>query len=156
MVDAVVQSVIDKVGSVIFEFGTRLVDLPRNINSLQERMKNLQSYLKDAESKAENPEVRKLIIDIWDLAHDVEDIVDNYSAEIEDDNARGPFGFLKQMGSALCHCMTSSEIANKIEEFNQRAEKLEELRGDHLMIRILYFKMIFYLLFFVLYTCYMY
>ncbi|PIN01042.1 hypothetical protein CDL12_26451 [Handroanthus impetiginosus] len=130
MVDAVVQSVSDKVGSVIFELGTCVVELPHNINLLQGRMKNLQSYLKDAESEAKNREACRLIIEIRDLAHDVEDIVDIYSAEIERDNARGLFGFLKQMSSALCHCMTSTEIANKIEEFNQRAESLEELKGD--------------------------
>ncbi|KAL0404094.1 UNVERIFIED_CONTAM: ToMV resistance protein Tm-2(2) [Sesamum radiatum] len=84
---SVINKAVEVGGNLIIKTGNRIYHLQENISWIEREMRTLQSYLKDAESKRSmSHEVANLIINIRDLAQDVEDILDTYLPKIESHN----------------------------------------------------------------------
>ncbi|PIN11493.1 Apoptotic ATPase [Handroanthus impetiginosus] len=97
-----------------------------HISWIETQTKTLQSYLKDAQSKKE----ADFINSIRDFALDVEDSLDTFVPEIEQQKSKGSFGFLKHPSCIPCYGVTDNDFSLKIEEFKKRAAKIEQSKGD--------------------------
>ncbi|XP_022857084.1 uncharacterized protein LOC111378147 [Olea europaea var. sylvestris] len=92
-------------------------------------MRHFKSCLKDAESKqGGSHEVANLIIDMKELALDIEDIFDTSLPEIESHKGKGPFRFVKHAACILCYGFTKNTFALKIEKIKRRAQEIEATR----------------------------
>ncbi|KAL0381966.1 UNVERIFIED_CONTAM: ToMV susceptible protein tm-2 [Sesamum calycinum] len=79
-------------------------------------MRTLQSYLKDADYKrSTRHEAANLIIDIRDLAHDVEDILDTFLREIES-------------ASGIARLAKANSFGSEIEKIKRRVDDIENSR----------------------------
>ncbi|CAI9783035.1 unnamed protein product [Fraxinus pennsylvanica] len=99
--------------------------LKEDIEWIERQMRHFKSCLKDAESKkVGSREVANLIIEMRDLALDIEDILYTYLPEME----KGPFRFVKDAACILCCGGTTNTFSQKIEKIKSRAEEIEAKR----------------------------
>ncbi|KAL0383035.1 UNVERIFIED_CONTAM: ToMV resistance protein Tm-2(2) [Sesamum calycinum] len=128
---AVINKAVEIAGNLILETASRLYHLQENISWIETQMRTLQSYLNDAESKRSmSHEVANLIINIRNLAHDVEDILDTYLPDIESHNTKGSFQFFKHASCILCFGVKANSFALEIEKIKRRAAEIEESRRN--------------------------
>ncbi|CAI9783042.1 unnamed protein product [Fraxinus pennsylvanica] len=108
---------------------SRLYRLRENMEWIERQMRHFKSCLKDAESKqGGSHEVANLIIDIRDLALDIEDILDDYLEEIALHEKKGLFQFVKLAACILCYVFSANDFAQKIERIKRRAQDIEAAR----------------------------
>ncbi|KAL0340310.1 UNVERIFIED_CONTAM: ToMV resistance protein Tm-2(2) [Sesamum radiatum] len=128
---AVINKAVEIAGNLILETGSRLYHLQENISWIETQMRTLQSYLNDAESKRSmSHEAANLIINIRNLARDVEDILDTYLPDIESHNTKGSFQFFKHASCILRFGVKANSFALEIEKIKRRAAEIEESRRN--------------------------
>ncbi|GFY96328.1 hypothetical protein Acr_11g0006340 [Actinidia rufa] len=85
---SVLRQTIDVLSNLIVDEGSRLSRLREGILWIESEMRHIQSYLEDADA---NRKITSLVIDIRDLAYDVEDIMDTYFPRIISHRRKGIF-----------------------------------------------------------------
>ncbi|CAI9783049.1 unnamed protein product [Fraxinus pennsylvanica] len=126
---AVINQAVGISANLIVGTGSRLYRLKEDIEWIERRMRHFKSCLKDADSKqGGSHEVANLIIDMKDLALDIEDILDTYLLEIESHKGKGPFRFFKHAACILCYGGTTNTFSQKIEKIKSRAQEIEATR----------------------------
>ncbi|GFY96338.1 hypothetical protein Acr_11g0006440 [Actinidia rufa] len=97
---SVLRQTVVMLGNLVVDEGSRLSRLREGILWIESEIGHIQSYLEDADAKQrQNRKITRLVIDIRDLAYDVEDIIDNYFSRITSHRRKGFFSRLK---SAFC------------------------------------------------------
>ncbi|XP_052200513.1 toMV resistant protein Tm-2 netted virescent-like isoform X3 [Diospyros lotus] len=128
LISGVVKKLADIAGNLIAKEGSRLSNLRANIRWIEEEMRSVKSFLEDAD--AEESESRGLADDIrsiWDLAYDLEDIMEEYFPKLSPlrrNDWKGRLGwFLK--------AKTVRDFAVKIEEIRERAVDIKRRRKTY-------------------------
>ncbi|KAK4404305.1 ToMV resistance protein Tm-2 [Sesamum angolense] len=112
----VIIKVVEILGNLTAKAGSGINHLEENISWIERKMRTLQSYLKDADYKrSTRHEAANLIIDIRDLAHDVEDILDTYLPEIES-------------ASGIARLAKANSFGSEIEKIKRRVDDIENSR----------------------------
>ncbi|CAI9783033.1 unnamed protein product [Fraxinus pennsylvanica] len=126
---AVINQAVEISANLIVGTSSQLYRLKEDIEWIERQMRHFKSCLKDAESKqVGSHEVANLIIDMKDLALDIEDILDTYLPEIESHKGKGPFRFVKHAACILCYGSTTNTFSQKIEKIKSRAQEIEATR----------------------------
>ncbi|XP_028122081.1 disease resistance protein RPP8-like [Camellia sinensis] len=88
-------------------------------------MRHIQAYLEDAEAKQGGSRgVANLVIDIQDLACDVEDIMQKYFPRIASHREKGFLGCLKSATCIVCYGYDARNFAVEIEGIKRRVEDI--------------------------------
>ncbi|KAL0292859.1 UNVERIFIED_CONTAM: ToMV susceptible protein tm-2 [Sesamum angustifolium] len=112
----VIIKVVEILGNLTAKAGSGINHLEENISWIERKMRTLQSYLKDADYKrSTRHEAANLIIDIRDLAHDVEDILDTHLPEIES-------------ASRIARLAKANSFGSEIEKIKKRVDDIENSR----------------------------
>ncbi|KAL9455140.1 hypothetical protein AB3S75_010533 [Citrus x aurantiifolia] len=129
MVDAVVSFVVQRLGDYLIQEAAFLGEVRTEVQSLKKELEWMLCFIKDAEDKqVDDPMIRQWVSDIRDVAHDIEDVLDNFTLRVGDsaaidDRKRKP-SFLGKM--KICSCVFNKGM-EKIDLYNIGKE-IKELR----------------------------
>ncbi|KAA8534988.1 hypothetical protein F0562_029991 [Nyssa sinensis] len=132
--DIVLAGVIRKAAEIasnlIIKEGSHLNQLQECVSWIETEMKRIQAFLKDVEAiQAERQGVENLINEIWDLAYDVDDIMDTYFPQLASQHKRKGFlGFVKSVAFIF---FNSSVAHNFVMEIKTRVNDVERARKTY-------------------------
>ncbi|XP_057466997.1 toMV susceptible protein tm-2-like [Actinidia eriantha] len=123
---SVLRQTVGVLSNLIVDEGFRLSRLREGILWIESEIGHIQSYLEDAEAKqGQNRKITRLVIDIRDLAYDVEDIMETYFPRITSHWRKGIFSRLK---SILRYTYTVHNFVVEVEGIKKRVENINRLR----------------------------
>lgn len=126
---AVVRKVVDISGNLIVEESSRLYWLAEEIQWLKNQLIHMQAYVAVAEAnESTNPQVKNLISQVRDLAHYVEDTLDDYVPKIERYRSGS---VIKKAAKILPHGFMCSDFARKIQKIRKRVEAIDADRKTY-------------------------
>ncbi|PSS01875.1 Disease resistance RPP8-like protein [Actinidia chinensis var. chinensis] len=125
----VLKQAVGVLSSLIIDEGSRLYRLREGILWIESEMRHIQSYLEDADAKqGQNRKITSLVIDIRDLAYDVEDIMETYFPQITSHRRKGIFGRLKSAFCILRNSYTVHNFVVEVEGIKRKVENINRLR----------------------------
>ncbi|XP_052199493.1 toMV susceptible protein tm-2-like [Diospyros lotus] len=126
VLSGVVRKLADIAGNLIVKEGSRLFKLKENILWIEDEMKCIQSYLEDADAiQPGSRGLTDLIRIMWDLAYDVEDIMDAYFPKLSPlgrNNRKGCLGWFSNAKTARDFALEIEEIRRRVEEISRRRQ----------------------------------
>ncbi|GMP59909.1 hypothetical protein CsSME_00022992 [Camellia sinensis var. sinensis] len=129
---AVLRQIVGVLGNLVFKEGSRLSHLREDIVWIEHEMRHIQAYLEDAEAKQGGSRgVADLVIDIRDLACDVEDIMQKYFPRITSHRGKKFLCCLKSATCIVCYCYDARNFAVEIEEIKRRVEDINRVRQTY-------------------------
>ncbi|XP_057468187.1 toMV resistant protein Tm-2 netted virescent-like [Actinidia eriantha] len=126
---SVLRQTVGMLSNLIIDEGSRLSRLRESILWIESEMRHVQCYLEDADAKqGQNRKITSLVIDIRDLAYDVEDIMDTYFPRITSHGRKGIFSRLKSVFCILRYSYTVHNFVVEVEEIKRKVENINRLR----------------------------
>ncbi|XP_057466618.1 toMV resistance protein Tm-2(2)-like [Actinidia eriantha] len=126
---SVLRQTVGVLGNLIVDESSHLSRLREGILWIESEFGYIQSYLEDADAKQrQNRKITRLVIDIRDLAYDVEDIMDTNFSRITSHMRKGIFSRLK---SAFCIMSYTYNVHNfivEVEGIKRRVKNINRLR----------------------------
>ncbi|KAL7259919.1 hypothetical protein ACSBR1_005727 [Camellia fascicularis] len=129
---AVLRQTVGVLSNLVFKEGSRLYGLREDIVWIEREMRHIQAYLEDAEAKqGRSRGVANLVIDIRDLACDVEDIMQKYFSWIALHRRKRFLGCLKSATCIVCYGYDARNFAVEIEGIKRRLEDINRVRQTY-------------------------
>ncbi|XP_052199492.1 toMV susceptible protein tm-2-like [Diospyros lotus] len=126
LISGVVQKLADIAGNLIAKEGSRLSELKENIVWIGDEMRCVKSFLEDAdEVESESRGLADFIRSIWDLAYDLEDIVDAYFPKLSPlrrNDWKGRLGWFLRAKTVRDFAVEIEEIRRRVEDINRRRQ----------------------------------
>ncbi|CAL5339714.1 unnamed protein product [Camellia sinensis] len=142
MVDAVVSSVVQRLGNLLTEQVNFLRGVRDEVNSLKNKLEYILCFLKDAEEKQDqDSRIRKWVSNIRDAAYEAEDIIDKFIIKVEEGGIPNKkVGFKACLRKYFCIYKQASmygigkeikELKNRLDEIcrNQEVFKIRTIEG---------------------------
>ncbi|THF95165.1 hypothetical protein TEA_011246 [Camellia sinensis var. sinensis] len=136
MVDAVVSSVVRRLGSLLIDQVNFLQGVRDEVNYLRTKLEYMLCFLKDAEEKQDqDSRIRKWVSDITDAAYEAEDIIDKFILKVEEGGIPKRTGFKACLRKYLCIYKQANKygIGKEIQEWKNR---LDEIDRNHEIFKI--------------------
>ncbi|CAL5360576.1 unnamed protein product [Camellia sinensis] len=126
---AVLKKLVDIAGNLIVKEGSRLAQLKTDILWIENEMSHIRSYLKDVDTKQWGSSgAINFLGDIWDLAYDMENIIDTYFPKLASSSGRNDWkrhlGWFKSV-----KCIRN--FAVEIEGIKKRVENINRVRQTY-------------------------
>ncbi|KAL7239875.1 hypothetical protein ACSBR2_005691 [Camellia fascicularis] len=118
-------------GNLVLKEGSCLSRLREDIVWIEREMRHIQAYLEDAEAKQGGSRGANLVIDIRDLAYDVEDIMQKYFPRIASHRGKKFLGCLKSATCVVCYGYDARNFAVEIEGIKRRVEDINRVRQTY-------------------------
>ncbi|THG02888.1 hypothetical protein TEA_014936 [Camellia sinensis var. sinensis] len=129
---AVLRQTVGVLGNLVLKEGSHLCHLREDIVWIEREMRHIQAYLEDAEAKQGGSRaVANLVIDIRDLACDVEDIMQKYFPRIASLRGKKFLGCLKSATCIVCYGYDARNFAVEIEGIKRRVEDINRARQTY-------------------------
>ncbi|KAJ4724322.1 Disease resistance protein [Melia azedarach] len=120
MVDALVSFVVQRLGDFLIQEAVFFREVRNEVKSLKKELEWMLCFVKDAEEKqVEDVMIRQWVSDIRDVAHDIENVLDNFMLTVDDEgegegegeDQKRRSGFLASMN--ICSCVFDSNLYRK-------------------------------------------
>ncbi|CAL5400727.1 unnamed protein product [Camellia sinensis] len=137
MVDAVVSSVVRRLGGLLIDQVIFLQGVRDEVNYLRNKLEYMLCFLKDAEEKQDqDSRIRKWVSNIRDAAYEAEDIIDKFILKVEEEG-----GIPKRTGFKAClrKYFRIYKQANKYgigKEIQEWKNRLDEIDRNHEIFKI--------------------
>ncbi|KAI8022766.1 putative disease resistance protein [Camellia lanceoleosa] len=129
---AVLRQTVGVLGDLVLKEGSRLSRLRGDIVWIEREMRHIQAYLEDAEAKQRGSRgVANLVIDIRELACDVEDIMQKYYPRIASHRGKKFLGCFKSATCIVCYGYDARNFAVEIEGIKRRVEDITRVRQTY-------------------------
>ncbi|KAL7259931.1 hypothetical protein ACSBR1_005736 [Camellia fascicularis] len=129
---AVLRQTVGVLSNLVFKKGSRLSGLREDIVWIEREMRHIQAYLEDVKAKqGRRGGVANLVIDIRDLACDVEDIMKKYFPWIALHRRKGFLGCLKSAICIICYGYDAHNFAVEIEGIKRGLEDINRVRQTY-------------------------
>ncbi|KAI8021249.1 Disease resistance RPP8-like protein 3 [Camellia lanceoleosa] len=129
---AALRQTVGVLGNLVLKEGSRLSRLQEDIVWIGREMRHIQAYLEDAEAKQGGSRgVANLVIEIQDLACDVEDIMQKYLPRIASHSGKKFLGCLKSASCIVCYGYDARNFAVEIEGIKRRVEDIPRVRQTY-------------------------
>ncbi|XP_028122080.1 putative disease resistance protein At1g50180 [Camellia sinensis] len=129
---AALRQTVGVLGNLVLKEGSRLSRLREDIVWIEREVRHIQAYLEDAEAKQGGSRgVANLVIDIRDLACDVEDIMQKYFPWIASHKGKKFSGCLKSATCIVCYGYDTRNFAVEIEGIKRRVEDINRVRQTY-------------------------
>ncbi|KAI8022473.1 Disease resistance protein RPP13 [Camellia lanceoleosa] len=135
MVDAVVSSVVRRLGGLLIDQVSFLQGVRDEVNYLRTKLEYMLCFLKDAEEKQDqDSRIRKWVSDIRDAAYEAEDIIDKFILKVEGGIPKRT-GFKACLRKYFCIYKQANKygIGKEIQEWKNR---LDEIDRNHEIFKI--------------------
>ncbi|GMP60821.1 hypothetical protein CsSME_00023531 [Camellia sinensis var. sinensis] len=136
MVDAVVSSVVRRLGGLLIDQVIFLQGVRDEVNYLRNKLEYMLCFLKDAEEKQDqDSRIRKWVSDIRDTAYEAEDIIDKFILKVEEGGIPKRTGFKACLRKYFCIYKQANKygIGKEIQEWKNR---LDEIDRNHEIFKI--------------------
>ncbi|CAL5339815.1 hypothetical protein CsSME_00023622 [Camellia sinensis var. sinensis] len=137
MVDAVVSSVVRRLGGLLIDQVIFLQGVRDEVNYLRTKLEYMLCFLQDAEEKQDqDSRIRKWVSDIRDAAYEAEDIIDKFILKVEEGGIPNKkVGFKACLRKYFCIYKQANEygIGKEIQEWKNR---LDEIDRNHEIFKI--------------------
>ncbi|GMP60802.1 hypothetical protein CsSME_00023515 [Camellia sinensis var. sinensis] len=136
MVDAVVSSVVRRLGGLLIDQVIFLQGVRDEVNYLRTKLEYMLCFLKDAEEKQDqDSRIRKWVSDIRDAAYEAEDIIDKFILKVEEGGIPERTGFKACLRKFFCINKQANKygIGKEIQEWKNR---LDEIDRNHEIFKI--------------------
>ncbi|KAL7259337.1 hypothetical protein ACSBR1_005269 [Camellia fascicularis] len=136
MVDAVVSSVVRRLGGLLIDQVNFLQGVRDEVNYLRTKLEYMLCFLKDAEEKQDqDSRIRKWVSDIRDAAYEAEDIIDKFILKVEEGGIPKRTGFKACLRKYFCIYKQANKygIGKEIQEWKNR---LDEIDRNHEIFKI--------------------
>ena len=132
MTEAVVSSVVTRIGDLLVQEGKFLSGVSNQVELLKTDLNLLQGLLKDADARQDESEtVRRWVAEIRDLAYDADDIIATYDLTVGSRKGGGIQKFIKRCSCILDEVITVHEVVSKIEEIKAKVSSLRTIFRDY-------------------------
>ncbi|CAL5400298.1 unnamed protein product [Camellia sinensis] len=129
---AALRQTVGVLGNLVLKEGSRLSRLREDIVWIEREMRHIQAYLEDAEAKQGGSRgVANLVIDIRDLACDVQDIMQKYFPRIASHRGKKFLGCLKSATCIVRYGYDARNFAVEIEGIKRRVEDINRVRQTY-------------------------
>ncbi|KAL7239267.1 hypothetical protein ACSBR2_005212 [Camellia fascicularis] len=127
MVDAVVSSVVQRLGGVLIDQVNFLQGVRDEVHDMRRTLDYMLCFLKDAEEKqGGDNRIRKWVSDIRDAAYQAEDIVDKFILKVGEGGIPERTGFKACLRKCFCIYKLANMygIGKEIQEWNKRLDEI--------------------------------
>ena len=132
MAEAVVSSVVTRIGDLLVQEGNFLSEASKQVELLQTELNLMQCLLKDADAKQdESDTIRRWVAEIRDLAYDAEDIIATYALTVGSKKEGGVQKFIKRCACILDGVITVHKVGSKIEDIKAKVSSLRTIFRDY-------------------------
>ncbi|KAI7987736.1 putative disease resistance protein RDL6 [Camellia lanceoleosa] len=135
---AVLKKLVDIAGNLIVKEGSRLSQLKTDILWIENEMSHIRSYLKDVDTKQWGSSgAINFLGDIWDLAYDMENIIDTYFPKLTSSSGRNDWkrhlGWFKSVKCIRNFAVEIEGIKKRVENINRVRQTygIKERGGGH-------------------------
>ncbi|KAF8394074.1 hypothetical protein HHK36_020278 [Tetracentron sinense] len=120
MAEGVVEPVVGKLLSLLEMEASLLGGVPHEFGKIKRELESMRSFLRDADRRRHNNNgVNEWVAQVRDVAYDVEDIIDEFSYQLNSRPKRGGFrGYLLQTIHLPKHIWVKRQIAIKLQTIN--------------------------------------
>ncbi|KAL5834005.1 hypothetical protein ACOSQ3_017679 [Xanthoceras sorbifolium] len=131
MVDAVVSYVVERLGDYLVGEVFFLRGVEKEASWLKEELTTMHRFLKQAEEKQfEDPTLRNWVSDVGELAHDIEDVFDEFDLKVDvqaSDDDGGTTSETKP-GYFCCFCTKTFDKGKKMVDLRNMGKEIEEFK----------------------------
>ncbi|KAL7259316.1 hypothetical protein ACSBR1_005245 [Camellia fascicularis] len=131
MVDAVVSSVVRRLGGLLIDQVNFLQGVRDEVNYLRTKLEYMLCFLKDAEEKQDqDSRIRKWVSDIRDAAYEAEDIIDKFILKVEEGGIPKRTGFKACLRKYFCIYKQANKygIGKEIQEWKNILDEIDRNR----------------------------
>ena len=132
MTEAVVSSVVTRIGDLLVQEGKFLSGVSNEVELLKTDLNLLQGLLKDADARQDESEtVRRWVAEIRDLAYDADDIIATYALTVGSRKGGGVQKVLKRCSCIFDEGITVHQVGSKIEDIKTKISSLKTSFRDY-------------------------
>ena len=125
MAEAVVSSVVTRIGDLLVQEGKFLSGVSNQVELLKTELNLMQGLLKYADARKDESEiVRRWVAEIRDLAYDADDIIATYALTVGTRKGGGMQKFIKRCSCILDEVITVHKVGSKIEDIKAKVSIL--------------------------------
>ncbi|XP_030943443.1 putative disease resistance protein At1g50180 isoform X2 [Quercus lobata] len=132
MAEAVVSSVVTRIGDLLVQEGKYLSGVSNQVELLKTELNLMQGLLKDADARQDESEaVRWWVAEIRDLAYDADDIIATYALTVGTRKGGGIQKFIKRCSCILDEVITFHKVGSQIEDIKAKVHCLRTIFRDY-------------------------
>ena len=132
MAEAVVSSVVTRIGDLLVQEGKFLSGASNQVELLKTELNLMQGLLKDADARQDESEiVRRWVAEIRDLAYDADDIIATYALTVGSRKGGGVQKVLKRFSGIFDEGITVHQVGSKIEDIMTKISSLKTSFRDY-------------------------
>ena len=132
MAEAVVSSVVTRIGDLLVQEGKFLSGVSNEVELLKTDLNLLQGLLKDADARQDESEtVRRWVAEIRDLAYDADDIIATYALTVGSRKGGGVQKVLKRCSCIFDEGITVHQVGSEIEDIKTKISSLKTSFRDY-------------------------
>ncbi|XP_050262435.1 putative disease resistance protein At1g50180 isoform X3 [Quercus robur] len=132
MAEAVVSSVVTRIGDLLVQEGKFLSGVSNQVELLKTELNLMQGLLKDADARQDESEtVRRWVAEIRDLAYDADDIIATYALTVGSRKGGGVQKVLKRCSCIFDEGITVHQVGSKIEDIMTKISSLKTSFRDY-------------------------
>ncbi|KAL5765182.1 hypothetical protein ACOSQ2_017776 [Xanthoceras sorbifolium] len=131
MVDSVVSHVMKRIGDYLIGEVVFLRGVEKEANWLKEELSTMHRFLKQAEEKQfEDPTLRNWVSDVGELAHDIEDVFDEFDLKVDVEASGDDGGAATETkpGYFCCFCTKTFDKGKKMVDLHNMGKEIEEFK----------------------------
>ncbi|KAF8020716.1 hypothetical protein BT93_G1218 [Corymbia citriodora subsp. variegata] len=129
MAESAVSFLVEKLATFVEKEAKLLKGVCGKIEFIRFELESMKAFLKSAESSQEDdPELKVWVKQVREVAHDTEDILDEFMLKLASDHGHGFMRYFHKIKSAMQNLKARHHISSKIDEIKSRVESIAERR----------------------------
>ncbi|KAG8391285.1 hypothetical protein BUALT_Bualt01G0172100 [Buddleja alternifolia] len=126
MAEPAVQFLLEKLSTLMVENVKLIKDVKHEIEYMRDELERMTAFLRVADAAEDNnPQLKVWVKQVRDVAHEAEDIIDEFMLHVPNTNGCCP-DFVHRLIFCLKNLNSHYEIASQIQNINSRIKKIDE------------------------------
>ncbi|KAF8017613.1 hypothetical protein BT93_H2719 [Corymbia citriodora subsp. variegata] len=129
MAESAVSFLVEKLATFVEKEAKLLKGVCGKIEFIRFELESMKAFLKSAESSQEDaPELKVWVKQVREVAHDTEDILDEFILKLARDHGHGFMRYFHKIKSSMQNLKARHHISSNIDEIKSRVESIAERR----------------------------
>ncbi|XP_078170165.1 putative disease resistance RPP13-like protein 3 [Carex rostrata] len=133
MAEAAVSLVLHKLNDTLEMKAQELHHVNEQITQMKQDLDKIKAYLRDANSQRKGDElVKKWVIRVRDIAYRIEDVIDTFLVEIEENRSKNSCRLIKIIQTAVKKSFKMNKLGGELKEIISNLNSIDQCRPSHL------------------------